>query len=384
MKNAFIALTFVLVATTAFGALDASTKAKLQKITSTTFGKTIMETIQVELQSKADPRPKILSLLEDLERELIDQQQTADDDFKALSLKNSMLIGSIQGELNGLGNKIAEESNLAQSLNNQISSTQQQLDGLNSLIDSLSKQLEDLTANRASGQETFEHASAKLAHVIEVLNQVRAVITSRLAARGAEFLQVSKKELHQNFVEIKKHIESSKFKKAAPGFAKMISFIASKVEAHIKNPSDDEEAGNLLTSVVTLIDNLVGAIQSELTLLTENNQNAADDYNRASQDINNQLTEKTQERDLQSTTLTDLKGQLAQVEADLQTDNARVVDLNGQLQSEDSSFQQLTNAYQKTTHDRNDNLALIQQVHELVQTKLTGLRQYAEDYLANH
>jgi predicted translin family RNA/ssDNA-binding protein len=141
MKNAFIAIALVLIATTAFASHQAETKARLQKIASTSFGKTILETIQVELKSKDDPRPRIIELLEEIENEIIQDQAAADAGHQADTDHHNAVVDQIEGELSDLESDLDENTQLASDLQTGIDQANADLSTQNDLIDSYNAEL---------------------------------------------------------------------------------------------------------------------------------------------------------------------------------------------------------------------------------------------------
>jgi len=384
MKNAFIALALVLVASTAFAALSSETKSRLQKINSSSFGKTILETIQVELQSKDDPRPRIITLLQELEQELITDQQQADAGHDADVETNDDLVSAINDELESLGESLAEWEDQQDDLEAELEQDRADLATQADLHDTYEAELEAATAARETNQATWEAQDAKYGRVLEVLGQVRAVITERLASRyNSEFIQTSHKELLSNLAQVKENINAKSFKKSSPGFAKLANFLAVKVENALRD-DEDEEAEAALTTVVTLIDSLAAGIEAERTSATAFNEADQAAFDEASSRLNTAISSATASIDNLDNAITDLSARLSTVTGDIADAASRVDELNEQLLNQQASFAQLEDAYRTSTHDRTEQLQLIQEVLEIVQNQLTGLRQYAEDYLGSH
>jgi chromosome segregation ATPase len=373
-----------LVVSTAFASLSTETKARLQKINSNAFGKTILETIQVELKSKDDPRPRIITLLQELEQELITDQQEADSAFQSDAETNSDLIDAINSELSSLDDNLSEwesqQSDLAAELSQDQADKATQAD----LLDTYNAELDAATSARETNQETWEAQDARFGNILDVLGQVRAVITERLASRyNSEFIQTSRKELLSSLSQVKENINAKSFKKSSPGFSKLANFLAVKVESALKQDEDDE-AEAALTTVVTLIDSLAAGVEAERTSAQAFNEADESAFSDTSSRLNTAISTATANIDNLDNEITDLTARLATVTSDIANAASRVDDLNAQLLTQQASFAQLQNAYTTSTHDRTEQLQLIQEVLEIVQNQLTGLRQYAEDYLGSH
>jgi chromosome segregation ATPase len=385
MKNAFIALALVLVVSTAFASLSSETKARLQKINSNAFGKTILETIQVELQTKDDPRPSIITLLQELEQELITDQQEADAAFSENESSNDDILDGIHEEQSSLEDNLSDWEDQQSDLEAELSGDEAELATNADLLDNYNAELDAHTAALETAQSTWDSANSRYGRILDVLGQVRAVITERLASRyNAEFIQTSHKQLLSNLAQVKENINAKSFKKSSPGFSKLAAFLAAKVETALKDDDDDAEVEAALTSVVTLIDSLAQGVESERTDAQAAFELAQSTFDDASSRLNNAISTTTAAIDNLDNQVTDLKARLATVTSDIASAASRLDDLNEQELTQEASFAQLQDAYRTSTHDRTDQLQLIQEVLEIVQNQLTGLRQYAEDYIGSH
>jgi chromosome segregation ATPase len=387
MKNAFIALALVLVCSTAFASKEAETKARLQKIASTPFGKTILETIQVELKSKDDPRPRIIELLEDLESQLIQAQATEDSNFQASTDHYNARVASIEGELSELSDDLAENTQVVADTEAAIEEATANLETKNSVLDTYTAQLDAAQSHWEGVEADCDAADHKYGRILDVLGQVRGVITQRLATRyDQEFLQSGHQQMIGAFAQIKESVQDKAFKKLSPGFSKLIAFITMKVESHITQVETDadEEAVAELTSIVTLIDSIAAGVEQERVAYATLKDNELAAWEDAESTLNAAISDVNRDIDNLDNSLTDLNAQLATANTQIEQDENRVADLEDQLATENANQQNLANGYSRDTHDRTAQLQLIQEVLDIVNNQLTGLRQYAEDYIANN
>jgi len=387
MKNAFIALALVLVCSTAFASHEADTKARLQKIASTAFGKTILETIQVELKSKDDPRPRIIELLEDLENQLIQAQATEDANFQASTDHFNARVASIEGELSDLASDLEDNTQVVADTEAAIEQANADLDTKNSVLDTYSAQLDAAEQHWNDVEAQCDAADAKYGRILDVLGQVRSIITQRLATRyDQEFLQAAHEQILGSFAQVKESVNDKAFKKLSPGFAKLVAFITSKVEAHITqvDSEEDEEAAAELTSIVTLIDSIAAGVEQERVAYSDLKDNESQAWDSANRDLTQAISDVNRDIDNLDNSLTDLNAQLATANTQIDQDEDRVADLEDQLATENANQQNLSDGYSRDTHDRTAQLEVIQEVLDIVNNQLTGLRQYAEDYIADN
>jgi len=387
MKNAFIALALVLIASTAFASHEAETKARLNKIASTSFGKTILETIQVELKSKDDPRGRIIQLLQDLEEQLIQDQATADAGFQADTDHHNSLVDDIEGELSDLSDDLAENTQLASDLQSAIDQANADLQTQNDLIDSYNNELSAAQDAWETADASWAAADQKYGRILDVLGQVRGIITQRLATRyESEFLQSAHNQIIGTFAQIKDSVNDKAFKRMSPGFSRLISFITMKVEAHLTQEQTDEdaEAEAELTSIVTLIDSIAAGVEQERVASGNFHDNASQAWDAASSDLNTKLSSAQSSVDNLDNQITDLSARLNTANGDISHDEDRIAQLDDQLATENAAYSALSSGYSTSTHDRTAQLELIQEVLDIVQNQLTGLRSYAEDYIGSN
>lgn len=387
MKNAFIALALVLVCSTAFASHQADTKARLQKIAATSFGKTILETIQVELKSKDDPRGRIIELLEELEQQLIQDQATADAGFQADTDHHNALVDSIESELSDLESDLEENTQLSSDLQSAIDQATADLQTQNDLIDSYNAELSSAEDAWETADASWQAADHKYGRILDVLGQVRGVITQRLANRyNQEFLQTAHNQIIGNFAQIKESVNDKAFKKLSPGFSRLISFITMKVESHLTQDlsPEDEEAEAELTSIVTLIDSIAAGVEQERVAAADFHDNQQQTWEATSEDLNTKLSTSQSSVDNLDNQLTDLNARLSTAQTDIANDEDRIAQLEDQLATENAAYNALSSGYSTSTHDRTAQLELIQEVLDIVQNQLTGLREYAEDYIGSN
>jgi len=159
-----------------------------------------------------------------------------------------------------------------------------------------------------------------------------------------------------------------------------------KVESHLaQTPSDEDvEAEAELTSIVTLIDSISAGVEQERVAAGTFHDNASQAWDAASEDLNTKLSTAQSNVDNLDNQITDLTARLNTANTDISNDEERIAQLEDQLQTENDAYSALSNSYSTSTHDRTGQLELIQEVHDIVVNQLTGLRQYAEDYIGEH
>lgn len=314
-----------------------------------------METIQVELKSKDDPRPRIIELLNELENQLIQDQATADAGFAADTDHHNALVSDMEGELSDLNSDLDEQTSLASDLQSSLDQANADLDTQNGLIDSYNTELSAAQDAWEAADEAWQAADAKYARILDVLGQVRGVITQRLATRyNQEFLQTAKSQIIGTFAQIKESVADKAFKKMSPGFSRLISFITMKVEAHLQQDesAEDEEAEAELTSIVTLIDSIAAGVEQERVAAGNFHDDASAAWDDASSDLNAKISAATSSVDNLDNEITDLTARLATANTDISNDEDRIAQVSDQLDQENAAYSSLSSDYTTSTHDR--------------------------------
>jgi chromosome segregation ATPase len=386
MKNAFVALALVLVLSTAFAHKSHNTKSRLNKIAMTNFGKTILETISVEFTTSDDPRPRILEILRELETETISAQAAADADFKVASDRHANFLDATNSDLastsESLNNNLANQNDWS----NTLEEKRQSLESAEASLADLQKRSDDADTNRATEQETWEAADNKAQTIIDVLNQVRSVITQRLNTRmDSEFLQHAHKEIMGTFSQVKETVHSKAFKKLSPGFSKMVGFITMKVESALKQDIDaDKDATDGLTQIIDVIDSILAGVQETKAAANDHNNQAKEIYESVHEDLTSQISTVTSNVDNLKNEISTLEGNLTAVAGDIERQQTHIAELNQALIDESGSWADCDSKYSASTHDRTDQLEVLKEVEDIVVNQLSGLHAYAEDYIANH
>lgn len=232
MKNFIFVATLCLAVTFAMGMKYPQTYDKLQRIAShTKFGQTILETIQVELETSADPRPRILELINNLLKETQDAQENDDKEHKTNMDACEKEQASLNARITDLGNQITADQGYLATNQTKKGQKEEEHQGYVDEIERLKGLIEQLDTNRAKEAAAYKKRDEKFAKILEVLEKVRQYIQNRVDTRDATFLQ--KKEtgdLYNSLSQIKETVTSSTFAILSPGYSRMINFIATKAQ----------------------------------------------------------------------------------------------------------------------------------------------------------
>jgi len=345
-----------------------------------------METIQVELSTSDDPRPRILEILQALEEGTIASQAQADADFKVASDRHVNFVDATNADLTSTSESLDNNLHNQNDWSSTLEEKRQSLESALASLADLQKRSDDADSNRAAEQEAWEAADNKMQTIIDVLNQVRSVITQRLNTRmDSEFLQHAHKEIMGTFSQVKETVHSKGFKKLSPGFSKMVGFITMKVEAALKQDIDaDGDATSGLTRIIDLIDSLLSGVQETKGASNDHNNQQKETYESVHEDLTSQISTVTSNVDNLKNEISTLEGNLSAVAGDIERQQGHIAELNQQLIDESALWADSDSKYSAATHDRTESLEILKEVEDIVVHQLSGLRDYAENYIGSH
>jgi chromosome segregation ATPase len=227
---------------------------ELHAMANTKFGRTVLETIQVQLQTKDDPRPEIVRLLDELIKDTTTQKVNEEADYRKY-------VAFYNGEVKRLEAEIDADEAVVKSAEARLPEAEKELQteedkiaATKKLIESLEKDLADKTAIRKRQHANWEIIDARYAKLISILQRVEAIIAGRVSARkagkGAFVEKVANTELVNALAELKEEITADQ--EDVDGHSEIVSFIATKAQ-NLMDLSPEEavkEAGDALNFVI--------------------------------------------------------------------------------------------------------------------------------------
>jgi chromosome segregation ATPase len=375
MKNAFVALAFLLAISGTF-AVQTATNARLSKIAATDFGKTILETIQVEMETSEDPRPKIIELLNELKDEALAAQQQADTDISRTREGCTSAIDEIKAVIGRLDQSLTDDNAELIEKRLRLEDRNAAEHGLSTTIGGFETELAGVEDARVHNQALFEEKDAKFQKILDVLRQVRTWIADRRDTRY-QFLQQN--QVVTAFAEVR----SEEFLKLSPGFGRLINFLATKVENHLSQ-TPDEQADAGLNAIVAVIDDLITSFQEEKALNVQFNNDDIHSYEETKGRLEGEIAHNKGALSAIQAEIANLIQRIGELEGAIKSNGELLEGKKGELTLTEASCEEQEQAYQRTTADRNEELGIIQEVLDIVNNQLTGLREFTENYIANN
>jgi len=377
MRTILAFATLFLVAT-AYGAQD-NTLDQLTSMAQSKFGRTVLETIQVQLQTKDDPRPEIVRLLDELNKDTATQKSTEEKDFAAYE-KNA------EAEQKRLREQIAHDEGVVKASEARLVDAKKELHAAESkiaatekLIAAFKEVLAQKTAIRNRQHANWEIIDARYAKLISILKEVERLLRNRVSARKGSFIEKkADTEFSNALAELKESIAQES--EDVDGQNQIVSFLASKAQ-EMMNLTPEEasaEAGSGLQTVINI------CVKYQIKYENDREEDAHIELERklnftAFRD--SQLQRIAVQEDILATT----KRQAADLEAEITDLNTRVSEANARISSNTASLKANIAALKQRTEDNktliaqlNNELDLISTILNIVNTRLHNLRKNVE------
>ena len=349
-----------------------STKAQdvnyLESIRKTDFGKTILQSLQLEIKTgNKDAVDNILTLLNKLRQDEVDAQATDDANWAAESEECTNDQATLQSEIDSANAQIEENSNNIDLLETAVSNAEASLDEANNNLATSSSALQDLIDARNAEHATYLENMADISNTITALQQGKEIL-AQLVADSEETGFVQKKTQGSAFAQFTAHIDNAKIKKG-----KFHGFVVALLALLNKEIVADQ---GLVANVITLIEDLIDQLSDELTTLASNENQAQDIFETQQTNLNAEIS--------------NLNAQIADLQAEITEDNRQILD----LQSENSSLgvtvanksQELADreqtcaddeaAYNAQKEQRTGEIDIIDQVINIFETRFDNVRSY--------
>jgi len=367
----------LLIAVLATAAL-ATQYAEFDKIDSTKLGKTLLDTIAVQLQSNSgEPLDYLFGLLYDLEDRYA-QEQKEDDAI------NSAFQSQCDQDLNALDQDIAsstKRSSDLQDILDALTPIRNQKNGQRQAKNLARKELQqvidDATNQRAAEAAEFEEKREEFEFVSDVLAQARRLFTDNLQAPS--FLQAGKTDaVHftpQIFAQVGSQLTAGAAKinklKHVKAYGKAIKLLAG-LATRTSQVADQELTGR----VVKLIDDLQSQLNSSFDLERKAEDKrilAYNQYNALLQKDMNKYNSQIANLDAEIASLNDRIESTNNSKADV---DQRIADKSEQRNDRNNECQEAAYDYGQRREQRDADRGIVSQLIGILNNNLRALREY--------
>ncbi|CAD8155636.1 unnamed protein product [Paramecium octaurelia] len=374
MKTIILALALIaLVSSTQSDVIDT-----IKKIDQSPFGRTLFDTIWLELQT-GDPLDRLVSTLTDLEDRYVAEQKEDD-------AKNQEYQGSCTVDISAFDKDLAESNrkkvDLEARLEGQLYPQRSILEGLvaqkSAEVKGYQKDLNELDAQRAEEHEDFEEKVLEHQEATAIIAEARRLFADNIEHES--FVQKGKaaKQPHKFTKDvanlIQKHFTTSA-KKASKfqhrkGYSKLFkafATIASKVEQLA-------DAG-AVQKIIDLADELLAKISDSLSLLRFAEDKRVEAYKKSRNFVVIALNVAGSALANAISDLAALNDIIAQVEASLDTTVQRIENVSADRHDRFTQCEEAVQDYQDARSARSSDRDVVSQTIGLVNKELRTLRE---------
>ncbi|CAD8109242.1 unnamed protein product [Paramecium primaurelia] len=374
MKTIILALALiVLVSSTQADVIDT-----IKKIDQSPFGRTLFDTIWLELQT-GDPLDRLVSTLTDLEDRYVAEQKEDD-------AKNQEYQGACTVDISAFDKDLAESNRkkieLEARLEGQLYPQRSILEGLvaqkSAEVKGYQKDVSELDAQRAEEHEDFEEKVLEHQEATAIIAEARRLFADNIEHES--FVQKGKatKQPHKFTKDvanlIQKHFSTSAKKTAKfqhrKGYSKLFkafATIASKVEQLA-------DAG-AVQKIIDLADELLAKISDSLSLLRFAEDKRVESYKKSRNFIVIALNVAGSALANAISDLASLNDIIAQVEASLDTTEQRIENVSADRHDRFTSCEEAVQDYQDARSARSSDRDVVSQTIGLVNKELRTLRE---------
>jgi chromosome segregation ATPase len=344
----------------------------LESIKKTEFGKTILQSLQLELKTgNKDAVDNILTLLNKLRQDEVDAQTTDDANWAAESQECADDQASLQNDINVANGQIDDNNNSIDLLETSVSNNQASLEEANTNLLTSTAALQSLVDARNAEHEQYLSNMADISNTITALQQGKEILNQLVENSDEESGFIQKKGQGSAFAQFTEHLGNAKIQKG-----KFHGFVVALMNLLNKEIVADQ---NLLGTVISLIDDLIDQLSDELTTLAANENDAQDIFETQQTNLNSEIS--------------NLNAQIADLQAEITNEQNQILD----LQNENSNLsltvanksQELADrqqtcaddeaAYNDRTEERTAEIDIIDQVIAIFESRFENVRSYIAD-----
>lgn len=312
----------------------------------TGFSKTLLTTVQLKL--KTGSIEDVYTLLDELLANIQEQQAEADEEYQANNAEWNNQIADLTASLESLNSDLnTQNADLAdyqqQQLDHQATYDALVLTGV-----SLDAQLDSLNDWWANFQDQYNARQAERTRVLDALDTIINTLSERVSSGS--------------FIQMKDLVSSLKAVKAQK------NPILSLVELTLSfNPSLVKNVIEKLTAVRDSVS--AGASQD-----SEYFEYSKTLYTVQSSALEQQIQDNTDAKNIEVTTLADLRNSIADTEAAIAQDEAEIANDSSLLDATTAAQTSFNAQYEQNTSIRTEESGVIQHVQEILSSNDSNLR----------
>ncbi|CAD8102008.1 unnamed protein product [Paramecium sonneborni] len=370
------AILLLVLACTALATTETEYIQLIHKIDATPFGRTLFDTIYLQLET-GDPLDRLLNTLSDLEDRY--QQEQREDDAENREFQDSCNV-DISAYDKDIANTDSERISLEARLEGDLYPRRAIITGLvtakKAEVKGYQKEIDELDAERAAQHQDFEEIAADHNTAIAVLTEARNIIKANVEATSSLVQKKATqqvKEISQDHISLfQKHIKESQRKLSHSKHMlryvpvmKLLSQIASKAKF------DD----STIQKVIDLFDRLINEVSDSLSLQRFAEDKRVEAYNKTRKLLVIALTVAGSELANAESDFASVSDIIRQVEASLENTNLRLELLRERRTDRWTQCEEAARDYAEARSARDADRQVVSDTIGLVNKALRTLRE---------
>ncbi|CAD8073969.1 unnamed protein product [Paramecium primaurelia] len=366
----------LVLACTAFATTETEYIQMIHKIDATPFGRTLFDTIYLQLET-GDPLDRLLNTLSDLEDRY--QQEQREDDAENREFQDACNV-DISAYDKDIANTDSERISLEARLEGDLYPRRAIISGLitakKAEVKGYQKEIDELDADRAAQHAEYEEIAADHNTAIAVLTEARNIIKANVEATSSLVQKKATqktKEIPQEHISLfQKHIKESQKKLSHSKHMlryvpvmKLLSQIASKAKF------DD----STIQKVVDLFDRLINEVSDSLSLQRFAEDKRVEAYNKTRKLLVIALTVAGSELANAESDFASVSDIIRQVEASLDNTNQRLDLLHERRTDRWNQCEEAAKDYADARSARDSDRQVVSDTIGLVNKALRTLRE---------
>lgn len=370
MKTFALIAVLCLVATS-FAVQEDDVLAKIRKMENSKYGKTLLDTVQLQLQSEG-PVEDLIRLLQETEAELQAEQRTDDEFINGLQDQCDADLARLVDEIQAAKNRIQQ---LTDELNEKIPIRDEKIrtrDEKTEFRSLINDRISELDANKILRDSEWAEELAQHDAAQYVIERAKQIIVQALKSNN--FLQ---KTSHEVLAQVSQHFnKNSKTQFKRKSWNHIFSLL-SQITASAPVQADS----GLVQRVIDLCDKLIGKISESREIERRDYQHWVEEYQTTRNTLSDKVEVLTAEINQLDTDIDTLTKRINAATAERHDSEVRRDQKQTEHDERLTYCEQENDNYSHRRQSRHDEQEVVSDAVALLQSNLRLFRQYINDRL---
>lgn len=330
---------------------------KLKNMEKSSFGRRLLDMMQVQMNTGADPVKTLIDLLEKLKAELNEETGKLESMYQSQSSDCKTTLPQLKGEIRQAAQKSVYAGNRQDAKQEELTGLTLQLNENQKVLDKVVEHKKNILDQRDADRKKYEDAVGDIARIREALKKVKEILSSD-SAGSSSFLEVGDTFKHLTFTydyANGMHQMAMHFIEMAKADPKLMQHLFSVIDKINDQLSQNEFT---LTAAESTKAKLFESQESQLSALEFEATAKVNDVKARQQALENELNT--------------IKNDLAHYQRTQDQKKKELVDKTAQCKAAD-------NNYKSRNKDLADQLELIEQAQILIKENVAPVKDYVNN-----